>query len=47
MPPALGRAQLLDAICTRWPGYTLSAALKENAELLLSTLNILDIAKAK
>ena len=45
MPPALYRAQLLDVICKRWPGYTLSSALNENAELLFSTLNILELAK--
>jgi hypothetical protein len=40
-PYELTRAKMLDAVCRRWPGYTLSSALNENAELLLSTLELL------
>jgi hypothetical protein len=38
---------MLDAICTRWPGYTLSSALDENAGLIFSTLAILSLVKDK
>ncbi len=47
MPAALQRAQMLDAICRRWPGYTLATALAEGADLIYSTLEILALAKDK
>jgi hypothetical protein len=31
----------LDAVCRRWPGYTLSSALAEDADLLLGVFNIM------
>jgi hypothetical protein len=43
-PAALEEAELLDAICRRWPGYTLSSALEEDADLLLGTIHILALA---
>jgi hypothetical protein len=41
-PFAHKRARLLDDICRRWPGYTLSSALKENSELLWGTYNLVN-----
>jgi hypothetical protein len=32
---------MLDAVCRRWPGYTLSSALSEDAYLLMGTMELL------
>ena len=45
MPREVFWAQLLDGVCRRWPGYTLSSALAEDADLLLGTLAILDLTE--
>ena len=44
-PPELSQAELLDAICRRWPAYTMSAALAEDAGLLLQTVGLLALMK--
>ena len=36
---------LLDRICTRWPGYTLSSALAEDGQLIYQTLGLIDLLK--
>ena len=34
MPPELARAQLIDGLLRRYPGYTLSTLRQESVELL-------------
>ena len=41
-PPDLVKAQTLDYILTRYPGYTLRTLLEEDAHELLMMLNLLD-----
>jgi hypothetical protein len=41
-PPELARAQTLDAILRRYPGYTLTTLLAEDARELMQMMALLD-----